>query len=412
MQHEPLISPRLTALRRAIDAGNEGSVPTFWGEMARQGTPLVEPDPHDAASALVTLLWRGDAGARNVAVLGAFGSYFDLAGNTLAHLPGTDVWYRTDRVRADVRAWYRLAPNDSLEPPRDWGARTAAFRADHLNPRRFVVPGGPENLATPHTEVWSVIELPDTPPQPWVQADQGVPRGDVHRRRVPSDLLGDERDVWVYTPPGYAPDSAPYGLLVLSDGFIYTHVIPTPTILDNLCAASRLPPLVAVMVNHPDADARVRELSCYEPFVDFLAHELLPWVHARYRVTDDPTRTMIGGSSLGGLTASFAALRHPDVFGAALSQSGSYWWRPQGEEPGWLSRQYAAAVHLPLRFYLDVGILESDGQRAANRHMRDVVEAKGCPVRYAEFSGGHTFLCWQGTLSDGLMAVMGTSDGV
>lgn len=77
-----------------------------------------------------------------------------------------------------------------------------------------------------------------------------------------------------------------------------------------------------------------------------------------------------------------------------------------------MSRQYAAAVHLPLRFYLDVGILESDGQRAANRHMRDVVEAKGCPVRYAEFSGGHTFLCWQGTLSDGLMAVMGTSDGV
>ncbi len=120
----------------------------------------------------------------------------------------------------------------------------------------------------------------------------------------------------------------------------------------------------------------------------------------------------MGGSSLGGLTAAFAALRRPDLFGNVLSQSGSYWWRPPDDaEPHWLARQFEAAPRLPLRFYLDVGSLESDGQRRANERLRDVLQGKGYPVRYAEFRGGHTFLCWQGTLSDGLLALLGGGAG-
>jgi len=34
------------------------------------------------------------------------------------------------------------------------------------------------------------------------------------------------------------------------------------------------------------------------------------------------------GSSPGGLAATYAAYRHPEMFGNVLSQSGSYWWTP------------------------------------------------------------------------------------
>jgi enterochelin esterase family protein len=207
--------------------------------------------------------------------------------------------------------------------------------------------------------------------------------------------------------------------VLLFDRGAYLAEVPTPTILDNLLAAGRLPPPVAVLVGNPDQAARNRELPCHSPFVRFLTDELLPWVRGRYAVTDDPARTVVGGSSYGGLAAAFAALERPDVFGAVLSQSGSYWWKPEDDaEWEWLPRRYAERERLPLRFYLDVGLLEDGyagqarppghpGQLGANRHLRTLLRAKGYPVRYAEFCGGHDYLCWRGTLADGLLALRG-----
>jgi enterochelin esterase-like enzyme len=37
--------------------------------------------------------------------------------------------------------------------------------------------------------------------------------------------------------------------------------------------------------------------------------------------------------------------------------------------------------------------------------MRDLLQAQGAAVRYREFGAGHTFLCWQGTLADGIVAL-------
>ncbi len=42
-------------------------------------------------------------------------------------------------------------------------------------------------------------------------------------------------------------------------------------------------------------------------------------------MTADPARTIVGGSSYGGLAAAFAGLRASDIFGNVLLQSGSFW---------------------------------------------------------------------------------------
>ena len=97
-----------------------------------------------------------------------------------------------------------------------------------------------------------------------------------------------------------------------------------------------------------------------------------------------------------------------------VAQSPAFWWRPQNEdEPEWLARQFVASPRLPLHFYLDVGLLEDwiegdEGvsQLVSTRHLRNILQAKGYPVHYAEFSGDHDEICWQGTLADGLMALL------
>jgi enterochelin esterase-like enzyme len=424
-------SPRIVALREALAAGDRAALERFWAEVDERGTPLVDPAPGapdesappdppavpgaaPAGHVLVTFLWRGGAATENVVVVGPFG-HREPADGRMAHLPGTDVWYRTYRLRADARTVYRLAENDSLAPlpvardPQRFRERTAGWRPDPRNRDPF-----------PAAEPWaSALDLPAAAPQPWVAPRPGVPPGTLDHARLASAVLGNERDVTVYTPPDYDPAGAPYPLVVLFDRGSYLEEVPTPTILDNLLAAGRVPPLVGVLVGNPDQATRDRELPCHPPLVRFLTEELLPWVRGRYRVTDDPARTVAGGSSYGGLAAAFAALERPDVFGAVLSQSGSYWWRPEDDpEYEWLTRRYAERGRLPVRFYLDVGLLEDasprpvgppghPGQLVANRHLRTLLGSKGYPVRYAEFVGGHDYLCWRGTLADGLLALLG-----
>lgn len=49
---------------------------------------------------------------------------------------------------------------------------------------------------------------------------------------------------------------------------------------------------------------------------------------------------------------------YPRLFGNVLSLSGSYWWAPKGEAPGWLTRQYQQSPLYPVRFWLQAGKFE------------------------------------------------------
>ncbi|MGH3131360.1 MAG: alpha/beta hydrolase, partial [Gaiellaceae bacterium] len=287
-----------------------------------------------------------------------------------------------------------------------------SLQLDPLNPRTYVFPGDDEDPEWARDAPRSVLEGPDAPAQPWIGARAGTPAGTTELHRFRSEILDNERRVYVYTPPGFDRAGDAYPLLVVFDGWAYVELIPAPTILDNLIAAGRIPPLVAVLPDSLSQEARDRELPCHPPFVEFLTGELLPWARERWHATDDPARTTVAGSSYGGLAAAFAALSRPDVFGNVLSQSGSFGWRPDGgDEPDWLIGQFEATERLPLRFSLDAGLLEEGRPRGwasileANRRLRGVLEAKGYPVAYAEYAGGHDYICWAGTLADGLLAL-------
>ncbi len=415
----PLISPRLRALHDALERDAD-SLDAFWLEIQAKGAPLIEPVEGDDGQRLVTFLWRGDAATEHVLLWSHF-TIGDIRDNALAPLPGTDIWFRSYQLRSDLRTTYALSPNNPLTTWKALGGDDAAYdrhwceywQPDPLNPHTYALPHDPVRPLPYYEHPQSRLELPHAPPQRYLAVRPDAPHGTLTARSFRSALLGGERRVWIYTPPGYQPDGAPYPLALFTDGWFY-HTV-APTILDNLHAEGRIPGLVAVFIDNTRAD-RWHELKCSPAFADFLTQEILPWASAQAHVTANPAQTMIAGLSLGGLFATYTAWRYPDRFGLALSQTGSYWWAPDGEmEMEWLARQVAASEPRAVRVYLDVGRLENiheepfDGnptQLTANRHMRTVLQAKGYPVHYAEYTSGHEFLAIQGSLADGLAALL------
>jgi enterochelin esterase-like enzyme len=376
------------------------------GHANRTVSPLLEAIDGDPGHVLATVFWRGEAD--RVAVLGGLGGW-DVGSNLMAR--DGSLWRRSYRVARDVRTTYFALP----DPPDELEWTPELFRrleTDPLNPHVWVSPGDDEDPEWGFESVRSLFEGPDAPGEPWIAPRPGAPAGTTELNRVRSEILGNERRVWVHLPAGYDP-SVRYGVLVVFDGWAYVHLVPTPTILDNLVAAGRILPLVAVMPDSLGQDERNLELPCHAPFVEFLAGELLPWARERWSLDEDPQRAIVAGSSFGGLAAVYAAFERPDVFGSAISQSGSFGWGAEGErEHEWLTNRIEATAQPPGRFWLTIGSLE-DNERPAggpsglrsNRRLRDVLRAKGCGVTYSEYAGGHDYVCWRGSLADALIAV-------
>ncbi len=412
------LSPRLAALQDRLESGDRDALDSFWKEIEQHGAPMIESATDNNREMLVTMLWRAREETRNVFV-------FRLGdvNKPMTRLLDTDLWYKTFQLQKDARFIYQLATN--LPDPKTWGGVTrfaGVVRNDPLNPLQFTEH---YNELNPYEgNSFSAVELPSAEPQSWNVVRPNVPTGRVQRDKFRSKLLGNERAIWIYTPHGHAAGKKPYGLLVLTDGGQYVNTARVATTLDNLIAAGLIPPLVAVMVENPD---RWRELSCNSSYADFLAQEIVPWARANYHATDRPEQTIIGGASLGGLQAAFVGLKHPEVFGNVLSQSGSFPWKPDGEkEYEWLNRQFTASPRLPLHFSFEAGLLEGtwwwrslvpvspNGPPvidptllAANRNLRDTLQSKGYAVHYTEFNGNHGFLNWRGTLASHLIALVG-----
>ena len=192
-----VLSPRLNRLLQEFPVEGRQALDTFWQEVAQQGTPLIEPIAEHEQQVFVTFLWRANEAIENVVVIGQLGTGQDFAENCMQRLLDTNLWYKTYQLRSDLRAAYSLSPNDSLIPyhkVEDWLERVKTWQPDPLNPNQIVVPEQPKPLST--------VELPDAPPQPWRSTRTDVPRGIVAETRFYSNILDNERVVWVYTPPG------------------------------------------------------------------------------------------------------------------------------------------------------------------------------------------------------------------
>lgn len=432
MAQEVQRSPRIAALEAAVQSGDAQATAAFWAEMKRVGAPLFEPMPGSPHETLVTFLWRAEdeRTTLNIAVDTPFNR--DAEGKTVARLSrlkDTDVWYRTYRIESTARFPYGFLWPQGRTPHR-WSSQPESNGIASGDPVPIIDGTAYEYFRDPlalkslvdvygdsgELKIASYADAPGAPPESWLAERAKAPQGQATTRNIESRILGNTRAVTIYTPPGYSPKDRPYPFVLAFDGSSFLHTLRVPRLLDHMIDAGVIPPLVAILVDQIDIAHRSAELPPNARFGRFLVEELLPTLRKDVRLTQDPARSIIAGASYGGLAATWIARDHPDVFGAVLSQSGSFWWAPEQttfdavkmSPQEWVPRQFAQNKKLPLRFYLDVGTWEGDAMLSGNRHLRDVLQAKGYEVTYREFTGGHTFLNWRAGFPEGLISLIGT----
>lgn len=207
---------------------------------------------------------------------------------------------------------------------------------------------------------------------------------------IDDTTYGLKRPVWLYKSPGTTdPAKNHYNLFVFLQSE-YTNELAVPATLHKLVASGDIPPTIAVILD--TSTERPADIANRAKFDRFMTANLLPWLRAKIGSLPEPKNVVIAGFSVGGLTAAYVAARHPDVFGNVLAQSGAFWRGNEGADdpPEWLTNELRNKPRLPLRFYIEVGSEET--RRApndvifveANRHLRDVLAAKGYVFQYSE----------------------------
>ena len=149
---------------------------------------------------------------------------------------------------------------------------------------------------------------------------RNVPHGVVSRHIYHSDVTRGERELYVYTPPGY-DRSKTYPVLYLLGGsgelahnWIYEGRVNF--IMDNLLAEGKAVPMVIVVPNNQvlhRSHPKHTELT-FDLFEAELRKHIIPLVEANYSVRRDARGRAISGLSMGGRHTMFVGFRSLDLF--------------------------------------------------------------------------------------------------
>ncbi|HEY1262666.1 MAG TPA: alpha/beta hydrolase-fold protein [Terriglobales bacterium] len=255
----------------------------------------------------------------------------------------------------------------------------------------------------------SQVHVPGPPSLPWERND--VEHGEVHHHFYRSAAAGDERDFYVYTPPGYdAHSKHGYPVLYLLHGFsddasAWTTVGRANVILDNLIAEGKAKPMLLVMplgYGTPEIvskgfgslDHEKLRQPNYDKFREALLTEVIPQIEKQYRVSKDRTARAIAGLSMGGTESLLTGLNTLDRFAwvGAFSSGGL----PEDFEQKFPQLDSKANQQLKL---LWVACGTDDSLITINRKFRDWLKSKNIEHVDIETPGAHTWMVWRRNLS-------------
>lgn len=255
----------------------------------------------------------------------------------------------------------------------------------------------------------SQVHVPGPASLPWEIGDGA--HGLVHHHFYKSGVVGDQRDFYVYTPPGYDPRAKKtYPVLYLLHGFSddasgWTAVGRANVILDNLIAQGKARAMVIVMplgygapeIVAPGPRGFAPELrkKNYDLFMQALFTEVIPQVEAAYRVSKDRNSRAIAGLSMGGAESLLTGLNHLDKFAwVGAFSSGGLTEDFSAQFPG-----LDAKANQKLRV-LWISCGTDDGLIAANRKVRAWLDSEGVKNTGIETPGGHVWMVWRRNLAE------------
>ena len=256
----------------------------------------------------------------------------------------------------------------------------------------------------------SSLHVPGPPTLPWEVND--VPHGEIHQHFYKSAVVGDHRDFFVYTPPGYDPrGKQTYPVLCLLHGYsddasAWTAVGRANVILDNLVAQGKAKPMLIVMplgYGAPEVllpgsgvfrDRSITERN-FNKFTEALLTEVIPRVEAAYRVVKDRNSRAIAGLSMGGSESLLTGLNHSNQFAwIGAFSSGGLSEDFDKQFPG-LDSKAAQQLHL-----LWIACGTEDRLMEINRKFRAWLASKNIQHADVETPGSHTWLVWRRNLAD------------
>lgn len=297
-----------------------------------------------------------------------------------------------------------------------WTATTTALQPDLygysfdadgvrlLDPSNHVII---PNLLSPSSQ----LHVPGATSLPWEMSD--TPHGIVHRHFYKSNVVGDNRDYYVYTPPGYdAKGSTKYPVLYLLHGYsddasAWTAVGRADLILDSLIAQNQAKPMIIVMPlgygapeilrqtaasPSPFNDAALRDRN-FDKFRAALIDEVIPAVERTYTVNASRDFRAVAGLSMGGSESLLCGLNRRDKFSwiGAFSSGGlsdSF----DSDFPH-LDSSANAQLHL-----LWVACGRGDRLIALNRNLVAWLKNKDVRVTAIETPGMHAWRVWRRNL--------------
>jgi enterochelin esterase family protein len=191
---------------------------------------------------------------------------------------------------------------------------------------RFVIDGAmvpdPNNTLTGFADQppYSTVVIHGS--EPAYYDARNVPHGAVTRHVYRSEVTGGEREMYVYTPPGYDRRKK-YPVLYLLGGsgeLASTWNIDGRAgfILDNLLAENKAVPMLIAMPNNQvlhRSDPQHTKKT-FDLFEAELKKHIVPLVEKNYSVRADRRGRALAGLSMGGRHAQLVGFRNPDSFGS------------------------------------------------------------------------------------------------
>ena len=347
------------------------------GAVVQGAKPIVSPDVH-ADRSVTFKLQSPNAKAVTVGIEGQ--------GNLTMTLGANGVWEATSKpLKPDIYG-YTFSVDG-----------TAMF--DPLNPQ----------IKSNMIYVGNMVTVPGDPPEVWEK--QSVPHGEVTQHFYKSGIIGDERDYFVYTPPGYRAGRDKLPVLYLLHGYSdiadgWTVVGKANVILDNLIAQKKVKPMMIVMTlgygvpdfvtrggNFRDRDRTVKNFTLFR---QALIEEVIPMVERDYRVSKKQADRAIAGLSMGGAETLFTGLNNVDKFAymGAFSSGGL-----PADKPEIFFPNVGAESMKGLKvLWMSCGT--GDGLIGFQRGFAAWLETKGVRVKTNETPGGHEWLLWRRNLAE------------
>jgi predicted alpha/beta superfamily hydrolase len=232
--------------------------------------------------------------------------------------------------------------------------------------------------------------------------------------------LNSTRKIWIYLPPDYQTSGKKYPVIYMQDGQNlfddYTSFSGEWQVDETLDAIYNETGRSAIVIGIDNGgDQRLAEYSPWNNakykttgqgnlYADFLAKTLKPFIDKTYRTQRQTSKTIILGSSMGGLISLYTAVKYPETFGKAGIFSPAFWFVSK-DLKNYLNRNRKNLRHS--EFYFVAGKNEDETmvpeiEATQSELINNSVDPKNIIVKIDQ-DGTHSETYWKRELKQALM---------